>query len=204
MSGLYQAFGPPEAICPDCLSGHISASKSRKIAQKRPKRLKSASNTSPSLLQVFWTLGASLEPAYARILYWTAESAVDEQCSTRRRENNLSGLYEASETEGPQCPDSCIGRCPKFWPFCPDKIRHRPSQEVDLVRIECEAFGGIVGGPALSRSGSLARARLNSRIEICHVYRSAVTNLVASVQHCSLVSNPEPYSSSSCEVSSLG
>ena len=56
----------------------------------------------------------------------------------------------------------------------------------------------------VSRSGSLARARLNSRIEICHVYRSAVTNLVASVQHRSLLSNPEPYSSSSCEVSSLG
>ena len=61
-------------------------------------------------------------------------------------------------------------------------------------------------GLTRSSSGSLARARLNSRIEICHVYRSAVTNsngLVASVQHRSLLSNTEPYNSpSSCEVNS--
>ena len=39
-----------------------------------------------------------------------------------------------------QCPDSCIRPYPEFWPFCPDKIRHRPSQEDDFVRIVYEAF----------------------------------------------------------------
>ena len=40
MSGLHQAFGLPEAICPDFVFSLVSASKSRKTLKNTPKRPK--------------------------------------------------------------------------------------------------------------------------------------------------------------------